>query len=392
MRRVTSTQNPVSRRQELLPTFLQFPLDNELVVVRRDVEGLFLLNPAARLLWQELSGGASVEETVQAFVRAFQVPEFVARRDISATLTDWSEGLLRPETAYKESKPPSSFPEWAGSASAAAVEMNCLLNDRMFRVILEGLDLVEEITPRLAGIATPVLPEGPPCYTFRVRHRGEHVLLFRDQVCIAKEDTTSAARALLLQEMTQWCAPERKMRAILHAGACGTESAAILLAGASHAGKSTICAALMAEGFYCYSDDSAMLDCNFRVAGMPFPIMLRPSSWPVLASRSGCMENASVHRRAGMESGFLPSNLPGNKSPAAPVKALVFVEYTQARVQLETLTIYETLLVLQQSGFWVEHDRENISEFLLWLQGLPRHKLIYSSIDDAVGVVRGLLG
>jgi hypothetical protein len=158
-----------------------------------------------------------------------------------------------------------------------------------------------------------------------------------------------------------------------------------------------LCAALMAEGLYCYSDDSAVLDREFRVAGMPFPVMLRKSSWPVLESRLACMERVSTHCRAGVEAGFLPSNLPGSTSPSVPVRALVFVEYqsatdhADAETTLKALTAFESLVGLQRSGFWVEHDRESIDRLVGWIARLPRHRLTYSSIDEAVSAIRGLL-
>jgi len=94
-----------------------------------------------------------------------------------------------------------------------------------------------------------------------------------------------------------------------------TDSASVVLAGPSHAGKSTLCTALMTDGLYCYSDDSAVIDDAFRVAGMPFPLMLRKSSWPILKSRLAEPESINVHHRSGIEAGFLPSNLPESSSP-----------------------------------------------------------------------------
>src|SRR5262249_25017974 len=153
----------------------------------------------------------------------------------------------------------------------------------------------------------------------------DRVFVFLDGLCIAQEEKTAGARAILLQEMTRLCEGDRHMQAILHAGACGPGSGCVLLAGASHAGKSTLCAALMAQGLYCYSDDSAVIDRAFRVAGMPFPLMLRKPSWPTLKSRFPGIERIGVHRRLGVDTIFLPSNLPDNSSPSSPIKALVFV-------------------------------------------------------------------
>jgi hypothetical protein len=371
----------------------QFPLGNELVIVRPGVEGLFLLNSTARLLWEERNRGASSEEAVRTFVNVFGLSAAVARRDIEAMLAQWSAGMLAPGKTCNPLDNDMSVEVFRGlDGRRDAVRFDCVLNGRAFRVILEPGDLVEEIAPRLARVCIPVLPAGPPVSTFTLANGTDRVFVYRDGICIAQEEKTAGARAILLQEMTRLCDTDRGLQAILHAGACGTGDACVLLAGASHAGKSTLCAALMAQGLYCYSDDSAVIDRAFRVAGMPFPLTLRQSSWPVLESRLASVEGTGMHRRAGAEVCFLPSNLPAGASPAARVKALVFVEYQpEAMTVLRSLTPFDALLVLQRSGFWIEHDRESVARFLGWLALLPIYGLTYSSIDEAVGAVQDLL-
>ena len=235
----------------------------------------------------------------------------MARRDIEAVLAQWSAGILAPGQTHNPSDSGVSTRDFRTlDGRQDAVRFDCVLNGRGFRVVLDPGDLVEEIGPRLARVCIPVLPAGAPVSTFTLANGSDRVFVFRDGVCIAQEEKTAGARAILLQEMTRLCDARRGLQAILHAGACGTSAACVLLAGASHAGKSTLCAALMAHGFYCYSDDSAVIDRAFRVAGMPFPLMLRQSSWSVLESRLASLERVGIHRRAGDEVCFLPSNLP----------------------------------------------------------------------------------
>jgi hypothetical protein len=376
------------------PEFWQFPLGDELVVARPDVQGLFLLNGTASVVWEEYRRGAPPAEIAQTFSALYGVPESMARRDIEAALAHWSEGLL--------SSPPAGSPARAEGlsrlrdleSSSQAVAIDCVLNGRGFRVLLEPGDLVEEIAPRLDKIAVPRLSSADsPFLTFALVNGEDRVFVFRDGTCIAEEEKTAAARAILLQEMTSHCDPGRETKAILHAGACGTAADCVILAGASHAGKSTLCAALMGRGLYCYSDDSAVLDREFRVSGMPFPVMVREESWAVLESRVySFAERAPIQQRWGFNVRFLPSNLPGSSSPSAPVRALIFVEYRPgSAAKLEPLSAFEALLGLQQSGFWVEHNRESIARFLAWIQRLGRYKLIYSQIDEACDAVAGLL-
>lgn len=360
----------------------RFPLGDELVVAREDIHGLFLLNSSARIAWDEWGAGASLDEIAHKFAAVFALPLSVARRDIDRLLTDWSRTLLAPP------QPPAGLPPQPTHAlfgNSARVEIQCIVNGCGFRISLEPGDLVEEIVPRLAHAIVPHLPPGATVHTFRLVNGDDRVFVFRDGLCLAEEKKTSGARVILLQEMTRLCAPGRELTAILHAGACGTDSSCVILAGASHAGKSTLCAALMAQGLLCYGDDSAVVDRECRVAGMPFPLIVRKSSWPLLSSRLRSIEHSPIQRRQGADVRLLPSNLPLNGSPSVPAKALVFVDYQpDAKTRLQPLTAFESLLNFQTSGFWVKQDPASIERFLAWISGLERFRLTYSSIEDAV--------
>jgi hypothetical protein len=371
----------------------QFPLGDELVVARRDVRGLFILNGTARFLWEEFNRGAGQREMVQEVVARYGVPWELASRDVDSTLASWSNTLLSPAPGLGRPGARGSLTLRDFASRHPLVEINCVLNGCGFRVRLEPGDLVEEVTPRLAPVAVPCLPPEAPFVTFTLVNGDDRVFVFRDDVCIADEEKTSGARAILLQELIAECNSDRQTKAILHAGACGTASGCVILAGASHAGKSTLCAALMASGFQCYSEDSVLLDEQFIVSGMPFPLMLRESSWPVLKSRfASFMESTSIHHRWGCNVRFLPSSLPADSSPAVAPEALVFVDYQpDAATTLRPLTQFEALIALGHGGFWVEHAPDSIAGFLAWLGRIGRYKLTYSVIDEASQAIGGLL-
>lgn len=370
----------------------QFPLGEELAIARGDVECLFLLNGTARHIWDEFNRGSVPAEIVQSFVSRYGVPESLAKRDIEAALASWSQDLLSPGLRSPEPRANTLTPRDFESHSAA-VKIDCVLNGRGFRVLVDPGELVEELGPRLEQVAVACLPQNSLFVTFDLVDDGDRVLVFRDGICIAEADKTSGARVILLQEMTTLCDPGREAKVILHAGACGTASSCVILAGASFAGKSTLCAALMGEGLLCYSDDSAILDRHLAVCGMPFPLMLRESSWQALESRFPSFRGrARVHERFGSEVRFVPSNLPAHSSPAVAPKALVFVDYQpDSQTDLRPLTPFEALLGIRHGGFWVAHDQESIAEFLAWVDRIDRYSLRYSRIDEALEAVKRLL-
>src|SRR5580658_6403035 len=171
----------------------QFPLGDELVVARRDVHGLFLLNGTARFVWDEFNRGAAPGEIVGNFSTRYGMPEGLARHDVEATLAGWSQSLLCPARGNGGPRKCRSSVLRRLESNDATVEINCILNGRGFRVLIDSGDLVEEIAPRLAPAAVPHLPRDAPLVTFALADGEDHVFVFRDGVCIAVEEKTSGA-------------------------------------------------------------------------------------------------------------------------------------------------------------------------------------------------------
>ncbi len=340
-----------------------FSVSGGLVLARPDRDGLFLLNPTAELIWNQYIRGLTAADSVHEFQAIFGIPPAIAQRDIEATFAQWQAGLLSLAT------PPPPDPPRA-TPHPDALPIDCVLNGVRFRVLIAPGDLVDEIFPRLKHLAASF---SVPDFTIAVNP--------------TPDGLPATARMYLLDEMTRRCQPGRESRAILHAGACGTASACVLLAGATHSGKSTLCAALMHAGFICYSDDSSLLDLNFDVAGMPFPLMLREGSW----SHFPHLQHSPTLTRFGVNIRFLPSNLPGTSPSVAP-KALVFVQYQAgADPLIEQINTFDALVALEKTGFWVEHRYDNIAAFLTWLGNLPKYRLAYSEFSDAMKFFRSLI-
>jgi hypothetical protein len=356
--------------------FWEFPVDDGLVLARPDVHGLYFLNSAARLLWKVLSQGGSPEAAVHRFVKRFGIPADVARQDIEATQIAWSKNLLAsadvlapaPETA-----PPVPIPH-----ASDLSPFHCLVNEVPLQVLLDPGDICDEIGPRLQ----PVLQTVPlaPQQIFSVIGGDGRAFVFQNGRCIGSEEKISGARAILLQAMVGVDTPA----AILHAGGCG----GILIAGQSGAGKTTLCAALMGRGLEYHCDDSAVLDSQFRVASAPFGLMLRQGSWPLIERRIPALKSAAVLHRWGADVRFLA---PTSPQRPAEVNALLFVRYDAAgSTRFDELPVFESLLELQHTGFWVEHKRERIARFLAWLRTVKRFRLHYSRLEEAERIVEGL--
>lgn len=364
----------------------EFPLADFLVLARPDIHGLFILNPTARFAWDIFRTGASFGEAVREFARVCGIPEHVAAEDLTLTLSDWRSGLLSPDSpspghAVPGCAPPCPPPD--------AFARDYAVLGKSVRIVLHTAELAAEISPRLESLPAP---SSAPSLIFQAVEDLPGFLIFMGESCVAREETIGAARAVLLQEIVRACRGLREWLAILHAGACGSDSRCVVFPGSTQSGKSTLAAVLMQMGMTFYSEDSVLIEPDtLTVPAMPFALMIREGSWPVLCPRHAKLPAAPIVSRFGQRVRFLPAaNV--SASGSGRVAALVFSRFEPgAGTDIRPLDTFQTLLRLQESGFWVAHDRESIAAFLGWIQSVPSHSIVYSDVDEAAAMIRDLL-
>jgi Coenzyme PQQ synthesis protein D (PqqD) len=353
------------------------------VLARPDVHSLFILNRTAAALWSYIESGCSYTEAASRFADEYCIPLAKAQQDLDATLDAWSHHLLRPVA----DSPVLSSNALALPAVWHSTETYCI-NGRGIRVSVNGQELGEEISPRLESLQSADI--GEPDLEFYVWSEGGRVHLWHSGELVSSEENPNAIRAILLQEMVRRTERGREWLGILHAGACGNDDHCVLLAGASYSGKTTLSAALMGSGLKLYCDDSAAIGkYNYAVSPMPFRMMVREGSWQVLAARFPELISSPAFERYGQQVRFLSPGPAQVATSATVARSLFFISYSPGeKISLRPILPIEALIRLRDSGFWVRHERAEISHFLGWLQGLPAFVLTYSDLDEAVKKIR----
>lgn len=352
--------------------------------MRADSFDLYVLNSSASYAWRLLRSGKSLWEASGEFSSAYCIPYEVASDDMQNAWSDWQQTLLGPFVP----EPPLTAPlvEKPGEPTFAGTYS---FGNRRIRVVLHGLDLVDEIIPRLAPLTISV-SRTEAMFEVIGSESGYHIYL--NSSWLASRTELSEARITLLQEFVRYAMPDLTWLATVHAAACGDGTHCVLFPAASHSGKTTLAAALMHAGFLLYAEDSAVLHAGTLTVPMtPFSLMIREGSWPVVMPRFPELANAPVISHSGIDVRFLPPRWDGQPRSAS-VSAIVFSQYVPGSItKLKSLDTFETLLRLQESGFWVAHDRESIAEFLQWLAERPTYSLTYCELDEAIPVIRDLL-
>ena len=374
-----------------------------LIVARPDLANLFILNHSARFLWLELQKRQSYFRDqallAERFASHFSLPFSVAKSDVEATFQNWSQSLLLPSDSDLSEKEPN-VPMLASAVESPPLAFpDFSLGSTRFRLIANDPAFVAEIQPRLAHLF--IRSSFEPDYIIRVVRDSDSASfhLFRDTGFFASAPDAAVARTLVLQEVARLAhGPDAAWLCILHAAALAhpSSSRAILFPAATNSGKSTLTAALLHSGFRVLSDDSAAVLTTNEVLPLPFALMLREGSWPVLEPYFPELAHAPVHNRYGDLVRFLaPFTDVTGGGPAKP-ECLVFVDYQQQIASKGTgallpLDPLQTFCHLQRSGFWVPHTRPAIAAFINWVQSLRAYRLSYSDLPEAISIVRDLI-
>jgi len=369
---------------ESVPSLWEFPLPDGLVLVRADSFDLYALNSSASYAWTLFKSKASRSAAAAKYSRHYEIPLAIAEQDIEKTWSDWQETLLAPAITDTVSEP---TPIEIGHPTFTGTYCFC---GKTVRVVLHRRDLVDEIAPRLAPLMGGSLSRTEALFEVTASNSGYHIYV--NGQWVESEVNLSEARIRLLQELVRYAIPGPKWLATFHAAACGDDTRCILFPAASHSGKTTLAAALMHSGLLLYAEDSAVLQGGTLAVPMtPFSLMVREGSWPLVIPRFPELAKAPVISHSGTDVRFLAPRWDG-QARSASVLAIVFSRYEPGSVTaLEPLDTFETLLRLQESGFWVEHDRQSITDFIHWLGSRPTYSLTYSNLDEAVDITRKML-
>lgn len=155
----------------------------------------------------------------------------------------------------------------------------------MQRIVFRGLTTDVEVTTddeRVAALLPDLLGTyGPPadtatlCYAIRAIDAGRFAI-DRDGLPMRLADHLHDVLPLLELDLYPRLVQGCSRRWVLHAAALGTLQGAVLLAGASGAGKTTLSRALLERGWTYLTEEAAAVDQAGSVVGLARPITLAP--------------------------------------------------------------------------------------------------------------------
>lgn len=216
--------------------------------------------------------------------------------------------------------------------------------------------------------------------------------IFRDRVATWGRAGPEVARHRALREVLIGLAGPARVGAVLHAAAVARGGRALVIAGDTGAGKSTLALTLARAGWAHLADDLAVLDRAGRLRAAPLRISLRAGSWALAAPEA--LAGAPVRRGAGGEMLSRYVSPPG-AAPAgtvAPVGAVLFPSYVPgAAAGMTALPPEEAFVRLISCGGRLAGDPDCAAGLVAMLNRAPAVALIHGGGGDVPEICAALL-
>ncbi len=375
-----------------------FPIEEDLVIFRREINRLFVLNSSAKFVWEGFAKGFSLEEIGAKMANLFHIPLEKALRDINALFSEWQQSLLGdalpPDGSGSEmdEKSTRALRQHLNTATPYTVRTYHLFGQSI-RIRFGLPELEKLVHPLLVYLEVPSEMDSETMIDFYYDGK-DYVVLLNDMQVI-RERSAELARSSLFPELLSLVYPGREWIAIFHAAAIGTDQGCIVFPEASGKGKTTLVAGLMHSGLRYLSDEMTALEAaGMNIAGLPFCLNLKEKSWPLLASYYPEINELPIYRRADQNVRYLPPrsfrNI--NVSSLLPARCLVFPNYqSEMPMRFSPISSTESLRRLLTAETWISPDPIHIGQFIEWTRTTPSFELSYSSIESAIPLLREVL-
>jgi hypothetical protein len=355
--------------------FITAPLDEGLIVARRDGDRLFVMNGSARFMWEKRAEGVPDADIPRLTAMHYCIDLEQARQDFGKTLRRWqAEGLVEP----------------SGNCRHYAI------GDARFSVHYANLALDSAVAPILTHLERESNSNSQSATEFELTSEDSKFLLRADGIELLRSDTVDAIIDKLTLAIEMYACDSIQSLVSIHAAAVGTPSHCVLVPAPSGSGKSTLAAALLASGRLSYlTDDISLIDpSSLRAVPVPGTVVLKSGSWGVLAPLLPSLSDLPIRRRGGQEVRYWSPPSRQVATDPVPVRAIVFARYEALRsAQLEPLAPFEGLCRLIAAPCTVRGPISNatIQNVIDWARAIPFYAMPYGSLAAAQQIVEDLL-
>jgi len=384
------------------------PLDDDLVIFSEESQSLVGLNATAAFIVQGLQRGAPLEDIAKALAAEKGAELEVCVLWVSAALDVLSSHALL-----------------AGQKAAPGPHPVAEILDRRVEKVppFEPRDPALEGRYRLLGSNTLI----------RYGHRSQKRMVDTVIGHLQTEDTAAAALTIDIQnqfwkpDWSEWLqvssniycngkaeAHSERLSSLgplvksalwvhsvnahdflldLHAGVVGRDGRCILLPAAAGSGKSSLTAALVHSGLGYYSDEVALIEpVTFQVAPVPLAVCVKSTAWNLMSRYYPQIHGLPMHRRDdGKQVKYVSPPAEAVQQRPAQVSHIFFPRYAKDDpTELVSITRLDALarIMDQCLALRLKMTPGGVRDLVRWLSGIECYALTFSSLDEAVALVK----
>ena len=374
-------------------------IGDEGVVFSEGSQELFALNTAATLIWCCIEDGKSLGETVEFVAEAARQSLNAAEPMVKGLVGEWgSLGLLAgkgderkdPLKRQVEEEIRTELPHTlVGEPNYTRAHLYQILDSRI-SVSFSSIEEETMVHPALAHLE--IQDGGTADCEIGIATLEGGFLVFENakpvEWCDRKDQLTSVVKGLFGASAIN----ASRYFLNIHAGVVGNGENCLLLPGQAGSGKSTLTAALVAEGYQFFSDEFALLQHEtLHVRAVPMAMCFKSSGWDVVAGLYPQIREVPTHQRFDNKIvRYLAPASPDAENGydrALPASTIIFPKYDpEGGTSLAPISKVEALQRLMEECLaipdWI--DQGQVAQLVNWIDGIDCATLTLSSLEKAV--------
>ena len=383
---VLKSEEPVLDLKKIITS----PFGDVLLLAHHGSNELVLLDSVSSWIWQACEAGLEDNEIARLLAQNFGVDSRQAKNDIDVLKRKVVESFSsKPAVGYNSVK--ANVASTQQQSSVSDIE---ILRVRMGQKTVGISSTVELLEEGLQTIIPQMLLAKGTEYNHHLRVEGstDHwKILVNEQEMFTGQGRDQLLSQTIFELVELACdVPDRLM--VVHGAGLVVRGKGVLLVGPGGSGKTTLAAAINAQGANLLSDDVVPVDKNGMLYGSGMSFCLKQGSWPILQTDFPELEHIPVLQRAGKTIKFLsPKGLQPHEP--VPVSLFVFPKFRPDKsAGILPLSPAEVLQGIGAADSIVSAmDQQKLDALTNWVASAPAFRLQYPDLKTGMHLINQVM-